>query len=157
MPDKADAMLKYEYATMQRTEDAAASFVSTFINHRRRCTSLAKRFAVDDPDFVDSAALEQLCRATQEMLDQAKAARALTEIYVSLDEKHRDAVRPIIIGRFKDILKSAEASWQRFCDSIRFIRPARSEIESARRDFEPHADDFQDTLRRFIELGDKTL
>ena len=118
MLDKADSLIKYEYATMQRTEDTAASFVSTFISHHRRCTSLAKRFAVDDPGFANSAALEQLCRASREMLDQAKAARALTEIYVSLDEKHRDAVRPIIIGRFKDILKSAEASWQRFCDSI---------------------------------------
>ena len=142
---------------MQQTEDAAASFVSIFVNHHRRCISLAKRFAIDDENVKDSAALEKLCRASQEMLDQAKAARALTEIYVSLDEKHRDAVRPIIIDRFKDILKSAEASWRRFCDSIRFIRPARSEIESARRDFEPQAYEFQDTLRRFIELGAKTI
>ena len=142
---------------MQRTEDAAASFASTFRNHHRKCVSLAKQFAIEDPSLKDSVALEKLCRASQEMLDQAKAARALTEIYVSLDEKHRDVVRPIIIGRFKDILKSAEASWKRFCDSIQFIRPARSEIESARRNFEPHADEFQDTLRRFIELGDKTV
>jgi len=89
------------------------------------------------------------------MADQAKAARALTEIYLSLDEKHREAVRPIILGRFKDILASAEGSWRRFCDSMRFIRPATPEIQSARRDFEPHADEFKHTLREFVMMADR--
>ena len=90
------------------------------------------------------------------MADQAKAARALTEIYLSLDEKHRDNVRAIVFGRFKDILASAEASWRRFCDSMHFIRPATVEIQAARRDFEPHADAFRHTLRRFVMIADRT-
>jgi len=89
------------------------------------------------------------------MADQAKAARALTEIYLSLDEKHRDAVRAIILGRFKDILASAEASWRRFCDSMQFIRPATPEIQAARRHFEPHADEFKRTLREFVTIADR--
>jgi hypothetical protein len=117
--------------------------------------SLAKRFAVDNPDIKDSVALSQLCRASQEMLEQAKGARAMTEIYLALDEKHRDAVRPIIIGRFKDISKSAHASWLRFCDSTRFAPAVKDEIESAQRDFEHHAREFHETLRAFIALGDK--
>ena len=90
------------------------------------------------------------------MADQAKAARTLTEIYLSLDEKHRDAVRAIILGRFKDILASAEGSWRRFCDSMHFIRPATREIQSARRDFEPHADEFKHTLRKFVAIAERT-
>ena len=90
------------------------------------------------------------------MADQAKAARALTEIYLSLDEKHRDTVRPIILARFKDILASAEASWRRFCDSMHFIQPATLEIQSARRDFEAHADQFKQALRKFVTIADRT-
>jgi len=90
------------------------------------------------------------------MADQAKAARALTEIYLSLDDKHRDAVRAVIVGRFKDISASAEASWRRFCDSMRFIRPTMREIQSARRDFEPHADEFKNKLREFVTIVGRT-
>jgi hypothetical protein len=89
------------------------------------------------------------------MLEQAKEGRAITEIYLALDDKHRDAVRPIIIARFKDILNSADASWRRFCDSTRFAPAARREIEAAQRDFEPHAGEFHETLRMFIALGDE--
>jgi hypothetical protein len=141
---------------MQRAQEAATSFVSEFARHHRRCLSLAKRFATDDPNLKDSAALGQLCRATQEMLEQAKAARALSEIYLRLDERHRDAVQAIIIARFEDILESAQASWRRFCDSMQFVHPDKREIESARRQFEPQADRFQDTLRKFVALADKT-
>jgi hypothetical protein len=141
---------------VQQREDAAALFVTKFTNHYRRCVSLAKQFAVDNPDPKDSAAISQLCRASQEMLEQAKEARAMTEIYLALDDKHRDAVRPIIIARFKDISKSAHASWLRFCDSIQFARTARHEIKSAQVEFEPHAREFRETLRRFIALSDKT-
>jgi hypothetical protein len=116
---------------MRQAPGPAAPFVSKFTDHHRRCVILGKRFAAFSLDLGDSAALSQLCRASQEMADQAKAARALTEIYLSLDEKHRDAVRAIIVGRFKDILASAEASWRRFCDSMHFIRPATREIQSA--------------------------
>lgn len=87
------------------------------------------------------------------MADQAKAARALTEIYLSLDEKHRDAVRAIITGRFKDILTSAEGSWQRFCDSMHFIRPVTHQIQTARSDFEKHADQFKHTLQKFVTMA----
>lgn len=90
------------------------------------------------------------------MADQAKAARALTEIYLSLDEKHRDAVRAVIVGRFKDILASAEGSWRRFCDSMHFIRPATPEIQSARRDFEPHAEEFKQALHEFVAIANRT-
>jgi hypothetical protein len=141
--------------TVQKREDSAAQFVTKFVNHYRRCVSLAKRFAVDNPDIKDSVALSQLCRASQEMLEQAKGARAMTEIYLALDEKHRDAVRPIIIGRFKDLSKSADASWRRFCDSARLAPSVKDEIESAQRDFEPHAREFHETLQAFIALGDK--
>ena len=79
----------------------------------------------------------------------------MTEIYLALDDKHRDAVRPIIIARFKDISKSAHASWLRFCDSIQFARTVKHEIEAAQNDFEPHAREFQETLCRFIVLSDK--
>jgi hypothetical protein len=89
------------------------------------------------------------------MLEQAKEARAMTEIYLALDDKHRDAIRPIIVARFKEISKSARASWRRFCDSIQFARPAKHEIESAQDELEPHACEFQETLRAFIALGDK--
>jgi hypothetical protein len=89
------------------------------------------------------------------MLEQAKEACAMTEIYLALDDTHRDAVRPIIIARFKEISKSAHASWRRFCDSIQFARPAKHEIEYAQDEFEPHACEFQETLRAFISLGDR--
>jgi len=136
--------------------DSAALFVTRFTIHYRRCVSLAKRFAVDNPELKDSAAISQLCRASHEMLEQAKEARAMTEIYLALDDKHRDAVRSIIIARFKDISKSAHASWLRFCDSIQFARTAEHEIEAAQNNFEPHAREFQERLRRFIALSDKT-
>jgi len=142
-------------ATLEKREDSAAQFVTKFINHHRRCVSLAKRFAVDDADIKDSAALSQLCRASKEMLEQAKGARAMTEIYLALDEKHRDAIRPIIIARFKDLSKSAHASWLRFCDSTRLAPAPKHEIESAQEDFEPHAREFHETLQAFIALGDK--
>jgi hypothetical protein len=141
--------------TIQRRKDSPAQFVTKFISHFQRCKSLAKRFAVNNPELKDSAALSQLCRASQEMLEQAKEARAMTEIYLALDDKHRDAVRPIIIARFKDISKAAKASWRRFCDSTRFGPTARLEIESAQRDFEPHARQFHETLHMFIALGDQ--
>src|SRR4051794_39104867 len=83
-------------------DEVAAGFVARFSGHHRRCASLAKKLTVDDPDFKDSAAISQLCRASQEMLGQAKEARTLTEIYLALDEQHRDAVQPIIVARFKD-------------------------------------------------------
>src|ERR1051325_2231732 len=83
-------------------DEVAAGFVTRFTNHHRKCVSLAKKFTADDPELKDSAAISQLCRASQEMLEQAKEARALTEIYLALDEQHRDAVRSIIITRFKD-------------------------------------------------------
>ena len=140
---------------MQRAPDAATSFVSEFAKHRRRCLSLAKRFATDDANLKDSAAVGQLCRATQEMLEQAKAAHALSEIYLRLDDRHRDAVQAIIIARFEDILHSAQASWRRFCDSMQFVHSDKREIESARRQFEPQANQFQDTLRKFVALGGK--
>jgi hypothetical protein len=141
--------------TVQKREDSAALFVTKFTNHHRQCVSLAKRFAVDNPQLKDSAAISHLCRASKEMLEQAKEARAMTEIYLALDEKHRDEVRPIIIGRFKDLSKSAHASWRRFCDSTRFAPSVKDEIESAQRDFEPHAREFHETLRAFIALGDR--
>jgi hypothetical protein len=141
--------------TIQTREDSAAQFVTKFTNHFLRCKTLAKRFAVDNSELKDSAALSQLCRASQEMLEQAKEARAMTEIYLALDDKYRDAVRPIIIARFRDISKSAQTSWRRFCDSTRFAPAARREIESAQRDFEPHANEFHKTLRMFIALGDE--
>jgi hypothetical protein len=141
--------------TVQKREDSAAQFVTKFVNHYRRCVALAKRFVVDNPELKDSAALSHLCRASHEMLEQAKEARAMTEIYLALDDKHRDEVRPIIIARFKDISKSAHNSWRRFCDSTRFAPSAKDEIESAQRDFEPHAREFHETLQAFIALGDK--
>ena len=141
--------------TKTQKKDFAAEFVTKFTNHHERCKFLAKRFAVGTPNFKDSIALAQLCRASDEMLEQAKEARALTEIYLALDDKRRDAVCPIIIGRFKDILNSADTSWQRFCDSVRFLPAGRFEIESAQRDFEPHAREFQQSVREFIALGDE--
>jgi hypothetical protein len=138
-----------------KQEHSAAQFVTKFITHHQRCKALAKRFAVDDSELKDSVALSQLCRASQEMLEQAKEARAMTEIYVALDDQHRDAVRPIIIARFQDILNSADASWRRFCDSTRFAPTASREIESAQRDFEPHASEFHETLGMFIALGNQ--
>lgn len=154
VPDKNKTSLD-PATTIQKREHSAAQFVAQFTNHSQRCKSLAKRFAVDNPELKDSAALSQLCRASQEMLEQAKEARAMTEIYLALDDKHRDAVRPIIIARFKDISNSAQASWRRFCDSTRFAPAARREIESAQRDFEPHASEFHETLRMFIAFGDQ--
>jgi hypothetical protein len=139
-----------------KPDDAAAAFVTKFTNHHRSCVSLAKRFTADNPQLTDSAALSQLCRATQEMLEQAKEARALTEIYLALDENHRDAVRPIITERFKDIAKLARASWQRFCDSTKLVQVTKPEIVAAQREFEPNAEKFQDALRTFIEMSATT-
>ena len=143
-------------AKIQKREDAAAQFVTKFIAHHHRCRTLAKRFAVGDAKLKDSAALSQLCRVSNEMLEQAKDARAMTEIYLALDDKHREAVLPIIIKRFKDILKSAEASWRRFCDTVRFAPMPTREIQSAQQDFEPHAMKFYETLELFIALGERT-
>src|ERR1051325_4224575 len=140
---------------MQQTRQAAISFVSSFRNHHRRCAVLAKRFVAIDPDLRDSAALSALCRASQEMADQAKAARGLTEIYLSLDEKHRDAVRAIIVGRFKDILTSTEDSWRRFCDSMHFVHPATREIQSAQSDFEAQAEEFKARLHKFVVIAER--
>src|SRR5437868_15362806 len=83
-------------AAAKRT-DSAAQFVAKFRSHYRTCVTLAKRFTLDNPELEDSAAIAQLCRASQEMLEQAKEAGALTDIYLALDETHRDAVRPIIV------------------------------------------------------------
>ena len=138
------------------TQDSAAAFVTKFTSHHRRCMSLAKRFTEDDPELQDSAALSQLCRASQEMLDQAKAARTLTEIYLALDDHHRDAVRPIITERFKDIAKLARASWLRFCDSIEVMQTTKPEIAAAQRDFQPHAEQFQNALKAFIAMNAQT-
>ena len=54
-------------ATVEKGTDSAALFVTKFTNHYRRCVSLAKRFAVDNPELKDSAAISQLCRASHEM------------------------------------------------------------------------------------------
>ena len=135
--------------------DSAAEFVTNFAAHHRKCVTLAKRFTENDPDLKDSAALSQLCRASREMLEQAKEARALTEIYLALDELHRDTVRPIITARFKDIAKSARASWQRFCDSIEIARATKPEIATAQRGFKPHAAQFQEALAAFIAMSEE--
>ena len=142
-------------ATAAQTEDSAAKFVAKFRRHHQTCITLAKQFASDDPRLKDSAAISQLCRASQEMLEQAKGARALTEIYLALDELHRDAVRPLVVERFKDLAKLARASWLRFCDSIEIVRDTRPEIAAAQGDFQPHADEFQQALREFIEMSAK--
>lgn len=136
--------------------DAAAEFVTKFTRHHRTCVELAKRFTVDGPEVKESAAISQLCRASQEMLEQAKEARALTEIYLALDESHRDTVRPIITDRFKDISKLARASWRRFCDSIELVGKTKPHIANAQRDFKPHAEQFQDALRAFIAMSANT-
>jgi hypothetical protein len=141
-------------AAAKRT-DSAAQFIAKFRSHYKTCVTLAKRFTADDPELKDSAAIAQLCRASQEMLEQAKEARTLTEIYLALDESHRDAVRPIIVERFKDIAKLARASWLRFCDSIEIARNTKPAIAAAQRDFQPHADHFQQALREFIELNQR--
>jgi hypothetical protein len=135
---------------------SAAVFVSKFTNHHQICVKLAKRFTADSPELKDSAAISQLCRASQEMLEQAKQARALTEIYLALDELHRDTVRPIIIDRFKDIAKLARASWLRFCDSVELARMSKPEIAVAQREFQPHAEEFQDAIEAFIAMSTGT-
>lgn len=142
-------------ATASRAEDSAADFVAKFTSHYRTCVSLAKRFTLDDPGIKQSAAISQLCRASHEMLEQAKEARALTEIYLALNEAHRDTVRPIITERFKDISKLARTSWRRFRDSIEMARTTKPEIESAQGEFQPHADEFQEALRAFIAMSAK--
>ena len=134
--------------------DSAAQFVAKFRSHFQTCVTLAKRFTSDNPELRDSAAIAQLCRASQEMLQQAKETRALTEIYLALDEAHRDAVRPIIIERFKDIAKLVRAAWLRFCDSIAIARNSNPDIAAVQRDFQPHADEFQQALREFIEMSE---
>ena len=144
-------------AAAAKGKTSAAEFVRNFASHYQNCVSLAKRFTVDDPDVSDSAALGQLCRASQEMLDQAKEARVLTEIYLALDEQHRDAVRPMITERFKDIARLAKASWLRFTDGMQIARLAKPEIVSAHREFEPQAERFQRTLQEFISLSSQTM
>ena len=141
-------------AAAAKEHDSAAQFVAKFRNHHQLCVALAKRFTSGNSELKDSAAISQLCRASQEMLEQAKQARALTEIYLALDETHRDAVRPLIVERFKDITKLARISWLRFCDSIQIARHTRPEIAAAQRDFEPHANEFQQALREFLELSE---
>ena len=140
-------------AAAKRT-DSAAQFVAKFRSHYQTCVDLAKRFTAVDPALKDSAAIRQLCRASQEMLDQAKEARALTEIYLALDEAHRDAVRGIIVNRFRDIAKLARASWLRFSDSIEIARNSKPEIAIAQSDFQPHAEKFQQVLREFIKIAE---
>jgi len=140
-------------STAVTSNDSALAFVAKFGKHHQRCVALAKRFSDEDPDFKNSAAIAQLCRATQEMLEQAKEARTLTEIYLALDEQHRDSVRPIITERFKDIAKLARASWQRFSDSMELARNTRPEIAIAQREFQPHAEQFQRALREFITMS----
>jgi hypothetical protein len=137
--------------------NSAAQFVAKFTAHYQTCVTLAKRFTADNPELKDSAALSQLCRASQEMLEQAKETRTLTEIYLALDEGHRDTVRPIITARFKDIAKLARASWQRFCDSIEIARVTKPQIADAQRDFQPHAAQFQDALQAFIAMSEQTI
>ena len=137
----------------QERDDPTASFVTIFKSHHRQCASLAERFAADDSDAQSYGAISYLCRATQELLEQAKAARTLTEIYLTLDDKHREAVREIMIERFKELSNSARASWLRFCDSIQFVRTERPEVETARQEFEPHARMFAETLLKFIALA----
>jgi len=138
-----------------KADESAAQFVTKFTRHHRTCQSLAKRFTADSLELKDSAAISQLCRASQEMLEQAKEARTLTEIYIALDELHRDTVRPIITERFKDIAKLARTSWQRFCDSIEIARATKPEIAGAQRDFQPHAEQFQEALQAFIAMSAK--
>ena len=141
-------------ATAAKEKDSAAQFVAKFRSHYKTCVTLVERFTADDPKLKDFAAITQLCRASQNMLEQAKEARALTEIYLALDEPHRDAVRRIIVERFKDIAKLARASWLRFCDSIEIARHSNPEIAAAQSDFQPHADQFQQALREFIEMSE---
>jgi len=141
-------------ANAGQERDSAAQYVAKFRSHYKVCVTLAKQFTADNPELKDSAAIAQLCRASQEMLEQAKEARALTEIYLALDDTHRDAVRPIIVARFKDIAKLARASWLRFCDSIEIAGNTKPEIAAAHRDFKPHADQFQRALREFIAMSE---
>ena len=136
--------------------DSAAAFVTKFASHHKRCMALAKRFTADNPRLKDSAALSQLCRASQEMLEQAKEARTLTEIYIALDESHRDVVRPIITARFKEIARLSRNSWGRFRDSIGIAGTSEPEIVSAQREFAPHAEEFQNALRAFIAMSAQT-
>ena len=140
-------------ATASTSNDAAVAFVAKFGKHHQRCVSLAKRFSGKDPDFKNSAAISQLCRATQEMLEQAKEARTLTEIYLALDEQHRDSVLPIVSERFKDIARLARSAWSRFCDSVELARDSNPAIAVAQREFQPHADQFQQALREFIAMS----
>ena len=139
--------------TASDRNDSAAAFVTKFANHHKQCVALAKRFTDSPSTLKDSAAISQLCRASQEMLEQAKEARTLTEIYLALDDQHRDAVRPIITNRFKDIARLAKASWLRFCDSIKLARDTNPEIATAQQEFQPHADQFQKALREFIAMS----
>src|SRR5205085_11177829 len=90
-------------AATAKGKTSAAQFVRDFASHYQKCVALAKRFTTDDPELKDCAAISQLCRASHEMLEQAKEARVLTEIYLALDEQHRDAVRSMITDRFKDV------------------------------------------------------
>jgi hypothetical protein len=136
--------------------NSAAEFVAKFTSHYRVCLSLAKRFTGDCHNVKDSAAISQLCRSSQEMLEQAKEARTLTEIYLALDECHRDIVRPIITGRFRDIEKLARASWLRLGDSIKIGQMPKPEIEAAQQDLQLHSDRFQEAIRAFIAMSAST-
>jgi hypothetical protein len=156
MPPQENKTHSRPAAAAGAAKDSVGQFVAKFANHYRTCMKLAKRFTLDNPELKHSAAIGQLCRASQEMLEQAKEAQALTEIYLALDEKHRDTVRPIITARFKDISKLARASWRRFYDSIELGRSTNPEIESAQREFQPHADEFQEALQAFIAMSAKT-
>src|SRR5438552_10741616 len=133
-------------ATAAKGKDSAAQFVAKFRSHYKTCVTLTERFTADDPKLKDFAAITQLCRASQEMLEQAKEARTLTEIYLALDETHRDTVRPIITARFKQIAKSARTVWLRFCDSVQLVHTNKAEIEVTRQSFKPHAEHFQNAL-----------
>jgi hypothetical protein len=148
-----DRNLQIAAAAAAKEQQSAAEFVRKFSYHHQKCVALARRFTADNPELKDSAAISQLCRATQEMLEQAKEARALTQIYLALDEPHQDRVRPIITARFKDIGKLTRASWLRFCDSIQLARAANPEIAVAQRNFQPHADEFQRAIRAFLALS----
>jgi hypothetical protein len=144
-------------AAAGQADESVGHFVAKFASHYKNCVSLAKRFTINGPEIQEnSAAISHLCRASHEMLEQAKEARALTEIYLALDEPNRDVVRPIITARFKDISKSTRASWLRFCDSIKLAQTTKREIEAAQQEFEPHANEFQQALRAFVAMSAKT-
>jgi hypothetical protein len=139
-------------AAAEKAKHSAGQFPAKFASHYERCQKLGKRFTTDDPKLKESAAISQLCRASQEMMQQAKQARMLTDIYLTLDDSHREMIRPIITAGFKDISKLASDSWRRFRDSVALARTANPDIQLAQREFQPHADEFQDALAAFIAM-----